>query len=176
VQDAKAGTSVAPPVSIDIYFEIQTFLFHEANALDQWHYADWLTMLTDDVQYRVTARVIRDAGASRLEYALIDEDAAALKRRVGQISNPKLTYAENPPSFARRFISNVLASQADQPDHFLVSSHILVYRHRLETPEGGIYVGERHDTLRRVDGSLKIAARHVRLDQAAFSGSVSILF
>lgn len=162
------------PVGRDAYFDIQCFLFREASLLDQRAYADWLRLLTDDIEYRVAARVIREAGAASADYAILEEDAATLKRRVEQIGNPKLTHAENPPSFTRRFVSNLLAFEGQ--DGFVATSNILVYRHRLETPEGSLYAGERHDTLRRVDGELRLARRQVRLDQAAFAGSVTTLF
>ena len=87
--------------------------------LDRREYQQWLALLTDDVIYRVFARVTREAQATSLDYAIIDEDATSLKMRVDQISNPRLTRAENPPAFTRRFVSNFEAN-FETPDQFAV--------------------------------------------------------
>jgi 3-phenylpropionate/cinnamic acid dioxygenase small subunit len=158
------------------YVAIQRFMYREASFLDRREYQHWLGLLTDDIVYRVSARVSRDAEATSLDYAIIDEDASSLKMRVEQISNPRLTRAENPPAFTRRFVSNFEAS-LQAPDRFAVDTNLLIYRNRMNIPNGGFYVGERHDLLRRIDGDLRLAQRHVRLDQAVLhDGAVSTLF
>jgi 3-phenylpropionate/cinnamic acid dioxygenase small subunit len=158
------------------YIAIQRFLYGEARFLDRREYQRWLGLLTDDILYRVMARVTRDAEAGSLEYAIVDEDAAGLKLRVEQISNPKLTRAENPPAFTRRFVSNFEVS-IETPDEFSVQSNLLIYRNRTNLPNGGLYVGERQDVLRRTNGELRLARREVRLDQSVlYDGVVSTLF
>jgi 3-phenylpropionate/cinnamic acid dioxygenase small subunit len=164
------------PVDDNEYVAIQRFLYREAALLDRREYQQWLALLTDDVIYRVFARVTRDAQATSLDYAIIDEDATSLKMRVDQISNPRLTRAENPPAFTRRFVSNFEA-KVEAPDQFAVESNLLIYRNRMNIPNGGLYVGERHDLLRRMNGELRLAQRHVRLDQTILhDGAVSTLF
>ena len=103
--------SDAKPSAVDngLFVEIQRFLFREAALLDRREYAGWLSLTTDDIQYRVTAAVARDAGAKAVDYAIIDEDKTGLKSRIDQISNPRLTRAENPPSMVRRVVSNIEA-------------------------------------------------------------------
>jgi 3-phenylpropionate/cinnamic acid dioxygenase small subunit len=89
------------------YIEIQRFLYREAALLDRRDYAGWLALLTDDITYRVAQQVARAAPEGGLDYAIVDEDADNLKARVVQLADPKLTHAENPPSFIRRFVSNM---------------------------------------------------------------------
>jgi len=159
------------------YVEIQRFLYREASLLDHRQYDAWLGLLTDDVSYRVAQQVVRDAQTGNLDYAIVDEDAVALRARVAQIANPKLTHAENPASFIRRFVSNFQPMRGASPDEFAVDSNVLVYKGRTTIPEGRIYVGERRDVLRRVNGALRIARRDVRLDHAIlFDGVVSTIF
>jgi len=159
------------------YVEIQRFLYREASLLDHRDYDAWLRLLTDDIKYRVAQQVSRDAQSGNLDYAIVDEDAVALRARVTQIANPKLTHAENPASFIRRFVSNFQPSPGSSPDEYAVESNVLVYKGRATIPEGRIYVGERRDVLRRVDGALRIARRDVRLDHAIlFDGVVSTIF
>ena len=57
----------AQSVSNDIFLEIQRFLFREAALLDNRHYADWLGLLSEDIHYRITARVVREAGADAMD-------------------------------------------------------------------------------------------------------------
>jgi phthalate 3,4-dioxygenase subunit beta len=90
-----------------LFVEIQRFLFREAALLDRRDYAAWLSLLTEDIHYRVTAAVARDAAAQPVQYAIIDENLTGLKSRIDQISNPRLTRAENPPSLTRRVVSNI---------------------------------------------------------------------
>jgi PAH dioxygenase small subunit len=133
-------------------------------------------MLSDDIHYRVTAKVLREASVGNLEFALIDETATEFKQRVEQISTPRLTHAENPRSTTRRFVSNVMAHHGSAPNEFHVSSNLLVYRTTVDAVEGGLYSGGREDVLREVGGEFRLVSRAVHLDQAVMFGAISILF
>jgi PAH dioxygenase small subunit len=182
MQDVTQMKTTAPPtpgakaVDIESYFAIQQFLFFEAGLLDRRDYGNWLTLLTDDVSYRVLAYVNREADVGPLAYALIDEPASRLKARVEQVLNAKLTHAENPPTLTRRFISNIVAAAGERAGEYVVSSNLLVYRTRPGLSEGALYAGERTDILRHMEGGLRIARREVRLDQSVLQGSISTLF
>jgi 3-phenylpropionate/cinnamic acid dioxygenase small subunit len=159
-----------------LFVDIQRFLFREAALLDRRDYAAWLSLTTDDVQYRVTAAVARDAGATAVDYAIIDENQTGLKSRIDQISNPRLTRAENPPSMTRRFISNIEAYHAETQSEFSVVSYLLAYRSRPSAPEGGFYVAVRHDILRRSNTDWRLAKRNVQLDHIMlYDGALSTL-
>jgi 3-phenylpropionate/cinnamic acid dioxygenase small subunit len=173
MNDAPTGR----PVSDADYLAVERFLHREAALLDRRAFEDWLALLTGDIDYKVTVQVTRDAAMGNAEYAIIDEGAEDLRSRIAQIGNPRLTRAENPASLTRRFLSALEAWHGDAPDEIVAQSSLLVYRSRVLAPEGGFYVGERRDLLRRVDGALRIARRHVRLDQEiVFGGPVSTLF
>ena len=66
------------------------FVYHEAALLDRRQYREWLSILTDDITYRVVAQTTRDAADAGREYAVIDEDAGGLRLRVEQIATPRL--------------------------------------------------------------------------------------
>lgn len=171
MSEAKLGT-----VDNALFVEIQRFLYREAAVLDGRDYTGWLSLLSDDVQYRVTAAVARDAGATAVDYAIVDENLTGLKSRVDQISNPRLTRAENPPSMTRRLVSNVTAHHSDKKDEFLVDSYLLAYRSRPSAPAGGFYVAVRHDMLRWNGSDWRLAKRNVQLDHTMlFDGSLSTL-
>lgn len=158
------------------YIDIQRFLFREAYLLDKREYGAWLALTTPDFRYCIRVAVARDAAASPLDYAIVDEDAVALKSRIDQISNPKLTRAENPPSMTRRVVSNIEAYHSGAAEEFVVRSYLLAYRSRPSAPEGGYYVAERQDILKRIDAEYRLAQRLVRLDHTVlFDGSLSTL-
>lgn len=170
-----SGERIGAVVSDQVYIEVQRFLNREAALLDCREYQAWFALTTQDVRYVVMAQVSREAQLGGLDFALIDEDTVSLRARVNQISNPKLTHAENPPSLTRRFISSLEAWEGESAGEFVARSSILVYRNRPGS-EDGFYVGERRDVLRKVDGSLRLASRELRLDQVLLHGPVSTLF
>ena len=164
------------PVSDAVFLEVQRFLNREAALLDRRDYMAWFDLLTDDIKYVVTARVSRPAETGPLDYAIIDEGADTLRLRVLQIGDPRLTRAENPSTQTRRFVSNFEVGTAAPPDDYVARSNLLVYRQRGTAPDGDFYAGQRRDVLRRIDGSLRIADRLVRLDHnVLFDGSLSIV-
>ena len=72
-----------------------------------------------------------------------------------------------PPSRTRHLITNVRIKKVSGNE---VEAHanFLVYRTRMETDQD-LFVGERQDVLRRVDGSFKIAKRTIILDQTVLT-------
>lgn len=159
-----------------LFVEAQRFLYREAALLDRRDYIAWLALATEDLRYRVTAAMARDAADKPVRYAIVDEDLAGLKSRIDQISNPRLTRAENPPSLTRRIVSNIEAYHGGKQGEFAVTSYLLAYRSRPSAPEGIFYVAVRNDTLKRTQGVWKIAKRDVHLDQTVlFDGALSTL-
>jgi 3-phenylpropionate/cinnamic acid dioxygenase small subunit len=170
------SSSEPRPVDHATYVEIARFLFREAALLDRRDYAGWLALTTEDIHYRVHAKVARDAGAPPVEYAIVDEDRPGLMSRVEQISDPKLTRAENPPSMTRRVVSNIEAYDGQTAGQFLVDSYLLAFRRRPSAPEGGFYVAERHDVLQKAAGGWRLARREVHLDHLMLvDGALSTL-
>jgi 3-phenylpropionate/cinnamic acid dioxygenase small subunit len=169
--------SASEPRLVDdaTYLEIQRFLFRETALLDRRDYGAWLALTTQDIRYRVNAMVARDAEAAAVQYAIVDEDLTGLKSRIEQISNPKLTRAENPPSMTRRVVSNIEA-YADAAGQFQVNSYLLAFRSRPSAPQGGFYVAERRDVLRRTADGWRLAGRDVHLDHVMLvDGALSTL-
>ena len=168
-----SGASSA--VSDSEYREVCEFLYREAAALDGHDYAAWMRMLADDVSYYVGAPTVRAAGEAVREYPIFSESAYQLNKRIQQISNPKLTHAENPPSITRRFVTNILVSRSIQSNELEVMSNIMLHRSQGIEGETHIYTGGRSDVLRRRDGVLLLARRRVKFDRPLVSSmNVSI--
>jgi 3-phenylpropionate/cinnamic acid dioxygenase small subunit len=125
--------------------------------------------LTDDVRYFMPIRrnvqvghLERENTVPRTEMAWFDEGKPTLIQRVQQIRTGS-HWCEEPLSRVTHMISNVRIDGTDQ-DEVRVRCRFLVYRNRLEDEES-FFIGRRLDTLRRVDGSWKIARREIILDQ-----------
>jgi 3-phenylpropionate/cinnamic acid dioxygenase small subunit len=149
--------------------EIEEFLYHEADLLDDRHFEAWLDLLTDDIRYWMPMRrnVKFDDQESENTRELqdmnwFDEGKETLTQRVRQILTG-VHWAEEPLSRVSHMVSNVRLLQATT-EEVQVKCRFLIYRNR-QQDETDFFVGKREDTLRKVDGEWKIARRKVILDQ-----------
>jgi 3-phenylpropionate/cinnamic acid dioxygenase small subunit len=154
--------------------EVEAFLYHEAELLDERRYEEWLELFTDDIHYFMPLRrnvphdePEREFTRAGTDVNWFDEGKDTLTRRVKQILTG-LHWAEEPRSRICHMVSNVQILHATpagpSPTEVGVKSRFLVYRNRVET-ETDFLVGKREDLLRRVNGDWKIARRKIVLDQ-----------
>jgi 3-phenylpropionate/cinnamic acid dioxygenase small subunit len=150
--------------------EIEEFLYHEAELLDERRYDDWLELFTDDVRYWIPMRRNvphdereREFTREGADVNWFDEGKDTLTRRVRQILTG-IHWAEEPPSRICHMISNLQLLEVAGAEA-AVKCRFLIYRNRLET-ETDLLVGKREDLLRKVDGRWRIARRKVVLDQS----------
>jgi 3-phenylpropionate/cinnamic acid dioxygenase small subunit len=156
--------------------EVEEFLYHEAELLDERRYEDWLELIAEDIRYWMPMRRNVKVGAEEREFTRADHDInwfdegrETLERRVRQIMTG-IHWAEEPVSRITHIVSNVqlleaIPSVADAAE-VAVKCRFLVYRNRVET-ETDILVGKREDRLRRVASGAgwQIARRKIILDQ-----------
>ena len=154
--------------------EIEDFLYHEADLLDERRYEDWLALVAEDVRYWMPMRRNVKVGEPEREFTRagqdinwFDEGKETLTRRVKQILTG-MHWAEEPVSRISHMVSNVqlleVNPSAAEPVEATVKCRFLIYRNRVET-ETDFLVGKREDLLCRVDGQWKIARRKIVLDQ-----------
>lgn len=150
--------------------EIEEFLYHEVDLLDERRYDEWLALFADDARYWMPMRrnvphdePEREFTRAGLDVNWFDEGKDTLTRRVRQIQTG-IHWAEEPPSRICHMISNVQIVAAT-PSEVTVKCRFLIYRNRVET-ETDFLVGKREDVLRRVDGGWRIAHRKIVLDQS----------
>lgn len=151
--------------------EVEAFLYHEAELLDERRYEEWLALFTDDAHYFMPMRrnvphdeTEREFTREGLDVNWFDEGKDTLTRRVKQILTG-IHWAEEPPSRTCHIVSNIQVQAAGPaPDEVTVKSRFIVYRNRVET-ETDFLVGKREDRLRRVGGGWRIARRKIVLDQ-----------
>ena len=154
--------------------EIEDFLYHEADLLDERHYDEWLALLAEDIRYWMPMRRNVKFGEGEREFtreatdiAWFDEGKDTLTRRVRQIQTG-IHWAEEPVSRIAHLVSNVQVIEAnpaiEDVAEALVKCRFLIYRNRVQT-ETDILVGKREDLLRRVEGGWQITRRKILLDQ-----------
>ena len=154
--------------------EVEDFLCHEADLLDERRYEEWLALLTEDVRYWMPMRrnvkvddLEREFTREGLDISWFDEGKETLIRRVRQIQTG-IHWAEEPVSRISHLISNIhlveINPSAAEPAEVSVRCRFLVYRNRVET-ETDILVGKREDLLRHINGEWKVAQRKILLDQ-----------
>ena len=155
----------------DLRREIEDFYYREAELLDDRKLREWFALLADDIRYWMPIRHNplerpenpADELAKPGEGYYFDDDKETLRIRVERVY-ARNAWAEMPPSRTRHLITNVRIKK-DDGRAVEVHANFLVYRTRMEADQD-LFVGVRHDLLRRDDGGFKIARRTIILDQA----------
>ena len=154
--------------------EVEEFLYHEAELLDERRFGEWLDLLDDDIRYWMPMRRNVKFGELEREFTRegqdinwFDEGKSTLERRVNQILTG-VHWAEEPLSRICHMVSNVqlldAKPSASDATEVALKCRFLIYRNRVET-ETDQLIGKREDVLRKRDGSWKIAQRKIILDQ-----------
>src|SRR5437870_10361308 len=93
--------------------QIEDFLYHEVELLDERRYEDWLALLADDVRYWMPMRRNVKFGEEEREFtragqdiSWFDEGKETLARRVKQILTG-IHWAEEPVSRISHMVSNI---------------------------------------------------------------------
>lgn len=167
-----------------LQYRVEQFLYREAELLDTWEWREWFNLFTEDMTYFMPVRknrLRRQRGDSEFtqgtHMAHFDDDRQSMMVRIAQLESGR-HWAEDPPSRTRHIFSNVRVDLETGSDlEFGVKSYFFCYRNRLEA-EVDLWAGERQDTFRVSDnGSFKIAARRILLDQnVILSKNLSVLF
>ena len=161
-------------------FEVEDFLYREAALLDERNLDVWLALCTDDIHYWMPIRRTMQTKEIANEFtkpggmAFFDDDKKTLGMRVQRLQQ-RGAWAEDPPSRTRHIVTNVRISSIDG-NEISVASNFMLYRTRLDSEEDS-WIGRREDLLRRENGALKLARRHIYLDQTVIlSQNMSNLF
>lgn len=155
-------------------------LYHEARLLDAERFEDWLAMLCEDVSYRMELGVRRfrsdrspppPVGAG----VVFNENLARLKLRVDRLRSG-FVWAEDPPNFVRRVISNVEIEPAEGSNEAIVHSAIVIHRNRIDGLSR-VFTAGRRDRWRHNEDGWHLASRDIALDHAVLPDSnVNVFF
>ena len=155
--------------------EVEEFLYHEADLLDERRFKEWLELLADDLVYFMPIRrnvkfgehAERENTRQGEGISWFDEDKWTLTKRVEQILTG-VHYAEEPLSRVTHMVSNVrlldVRHSVEDAREVTVGCRFLIYQNRVEY-ENFTFIGRRTDELRRVGTGWQIARREIILEQ-----------
>jgi len=186
-QQAKQERVVRDARYYDLKREIEEHLYDEAAMLDDRRFKEWLDTLSDDLVYFMPMTYnVKFGEHQKRERTSIDKDMSwfnegkwTLTKRAEQILTG-VHWAEEPLSRLSRLVSNVQIKAIRQNDagvhEVSVSSRFITYQNRCEYEEY-YFAGARHDVLRRVGDSWKLARREIHLGQTVLlAKNLSIFF
>ena len=153
--------------------EIEEFLYHEAELLDDWELEQWRDLFTPDCRYLVPATDNPDGDPDR-DLALIDDDAEGIRGRVQRLRST-WAHIENPRSTTTRFVSNVRVRPGTGEE---ITARCAVQVHRSRLAGTTSYVADVYYVLRRTPEGLRIASKRAVLGHSTLrdvGGVLSII-
>lgn len=174
---AHERAAAAAPALVALQWEIEQFLYREAELLDERRFDEWYELLTDDLSYRMPVRANvypgdvkhRDPQSAGYGGDYFYEHKHGMGLRVRKALSGR-DHIERPASQLRHLVTNVRIREHGDSETGVRSSFLV---HRFRHGEfQDLYVGRRDDTLRRADNDYgwQIAAREITLDQTVLLG------
>lgn len=175
MSEAQMTLSSADPAFIALKYELEEWLYAEAEFIDNREYDAWLNGFTDDLIYFMPIRrnvkfgdhADHENTRQGEGISWFDEDKWTLTKRVEQIQTG-FHFAEEPLSRICHMVSNVrlidVKPDAVNAEEATVSSRFLVYQNRVEY-ETYTFVGKREDQFRRTGDGWRVCRREITLDQ-----------
>jgi 3-phenylpropionate/cinnamic acid dioxygenase small subunit len=94
--------------------EVEQFLFHEAELLDERRFPEWLDLFTEDCQYWIPAGDELLDGSRKV--SIVNDDKRLLTERVWRFEGG-LAYAQQPASVTSHLVGNVhIRRQTEESD------------------------------------------------------------
>lgn len=148
---------------------LEDTLYREARLLDQQHFSDWLELTTEDVLYRMalTSRRFRKDRAAPLEVGsgyIFNDTRERLALRIKRLQSGYV-WAEDPPNFVRRVVSNMEIVSTDMQAEKTVHSVIIIHRSRIDSQTRFLVAG-REDRWRKIEGQWRLARREISLEHS----------
>ncbi len=155
-------------VELHRQYEVERFYCREARLLDDRKFDDWLELFAAEATYWMPIRRTKSTKDIAQEFtprgavAFFDDDRNMLAARIKKLATG-YSWSEDPPSRTRHLITNVEILSVNGGD-IETQTNFHLYRTRLNSEENA-WIGHRRDTLRRVEGDLKIVARSIFLEE-----------
>jgi p-cumate 2,3-dioxygenase beta subunit len=121
--------------------QIEDFLFHEAELLDDWRLDEWAALFREDASYEVTSPSNADPvnSNSKESLFLISDRIDRIRGRATRLMK-KTAHAEYPHSKTRHLISNVRRLPAEAPGELKLRANFAVFR--TKDDKTSIFMGE----------------------------------
>jgi 3-phenylpropionate/cinnamic acid dioxygenase small subunit len=168
------------PAGVDLHthHDVTTWLYWEAELLDERRFREWLSLLAADVRYRMPVTVTTARRTDRVPLgamAHFDEDRYSLEKRVERLEGD-YAWTEDPPSRARRFVTNVRVTPISGSDDVQARSYLLLYRSRGDDRAADLVSAERTDRLQPTPGGWLLVSRDLVIDEAVLRTQNLALF
>ncbi|WP_045520686.1 aromatic-ring-hydroxylating dioxygenase subunit beta [Neobacillus niacini] len=152
--------------------EIEDFLYHEAELLDEWKLEEWAALFSSEGVYLIPPIGNPEANVNHSLF-YVNDDRARLDQRAKRLLK-KEAHVEYPHSTTLRNIHNVRIVDQD-PDGIKARCNFSTYRTKRETLD--CFVGVSEYTLVEENEELKIKEKKVilKLDSLRPHGKVSII-
>ena len=148
--------------SFEVQFQVEQFLYHQAEVLDERRWDEWLALFTADGIYWMPADPAQTTGDGMAN--IFYEDLYLMKVRVGRVTHPQ-AWSQQPGNYLSHVVSNVIVESADEEAIVARSKfHVSEYRNDELRHFAGSY---RHDLVRSEDG---LAIRLQRVDLVNVEG------
>jgi benzoate/toluate 1,2-dioxygenase beta subunit len=149
--------------TLELWHEVQQFLFHEARLLDERRFDEWLALYAPDADYWVPYAWEQ---ASPLDHvSLFYETVALLRMRLDRLQGA-LSPLDTPQARVNHFLSNITVQPA--ADGLTARAYLLFTEYRRE--EQRWFAGRATWRLRADAGAFRIAAKRVDLLNADQDG------
>lgn len=155
-------------VDLELQNEITLFYYREAELLDTKDFQSWFQLLSEDLIYRMPARVTRESSSGPDiidEMSYFEDDYTTMKTRVDRLYT-KSAWSNDPPSRTRHLISNIRITKGEKENELRVKSYFQFVRNRGSQTINDQLTGERVDILRKEDHEWKIVKRTIYPDHA----------
>jgi len=172
------GTARPAGVDVHTHHDVTTWLYWEASLLDERRFREWLSLLADDVRYRMPVTVTTARRSDHVPLGALahfDEDRYSLEKRVERLEGD-YAWTEDPPSRARRFVTNVRVAPIVGSEDVEACSYVLLYRSRGDDRRADLVSVARTDRLRRAPGGWLLATRDLVIDEAVLRTQNLALF
>jgi p-cumate 2,3-dioxygenase beta subunit len=143
--------------------QVEDLLYREADLLDQWALAEWLTLFTDDAQYLVPPTDLAGDNANPdTSLFYVFDDRRRMQERVIRL-NKAAAHSEWPRSKTRHLVSNVRASR----DREIIRARASFAVWRSKDATSDVFVGHYIYELAELAGALRIRKKTCVLDMEA---------
>lgn len=142
--------------------DVEDFLFHEADLLDNWRLPEWAELYTDNACYEVASLSADDPWNAQPADSifLIADDRTELRLRADRLMK-KTAHCEYPHSKTRHMVSNVRTRDGEDGT-IHVRANFVTYR--TKTGKTSRYMGEMRHVLERHGDSFRIRHKRCALD------------
>jgi p-cumate 2,3-dioxygenase subunit beta len=153
-------------------YEVEQFLYAEAELLDEWRLHEWLELFTPDAYYLVPTTDLPN-GDPDTDLFLVRDDRFLLEQRVNSLLT-RSAHAEYPHSRTSRIVGNVRA-QVTPDTSIAVSANFSISR--LRNGSFDSYVGRYRHVLERAEDGFRFRVRKsiLALETLRPQGKISIL-